>query len=204
MRVGPFALMPICLWVASAASPIAGASTANPGQLAVLAPHFAKILQLAAVDPALAVALVPDLWIDSLIAGALAVEAEVAVRPPPSDPPQQWPIGPWPTPISLASAIEAVDASSVVALYEALKPRLAGRCRQRGASLAVCDRAMRASGSTLSNRSVLARAADGSKSPITPTQRELARLGVPVVTALRDQIQLLGIALWGPSWDADR
>jgi len=62
---------------------------------------------------------------------------------------------------------------------------------------------MRASGSKLSDRSVLERAANGSTSPITPTQRGLARLGLPVVTALRDQIQLLGIALWGPSWSAD-
>jgi len=204
MRIGPFALMPICFLVASASSQVGGAPTTDPGQLAVLAPHLAKILQIAAVDPALAVAIVPDPWIDSLVAGALAVEAEVAVRPPHSDPPKQWPIGPWPTPVSLAGAIEAVDVGSVVALYQELKPRLAGRCRQHGASVATCDRAMRVSGSMLSAGSVLARAADGSTSPITPSQRELARLGVPVVTALRDQMQLLGIALWGPSWGADR
>jgi len=71
-------------------------------------------------------------------------------------------------------------------------------------SLTACDRAMRASGSTLSARAVLERAARGSMSAITPTQRELARLGVPVVTALRNQIQLLGKALWGASWGVDR
>jgi len=200
MRVSPIALVPICFLVASTSLQIGRATTADPGQLELLAPHFAKILQIAAADPALAVAIVPDAWIDSLVAGALAVESEVAVRPPPSDPPQQWPIGPWPTAVSLAGAIGAVDVGSVVALYRELKPRLAVRCRQLGASLASCDRAMRVSGSVLSSRAVLARASDGSVSPITPTQRELARLGVPVVTALRDQIQLLGIALWGPAW----
>jgi len=195
-----FALVPICLLVASASSEVGRATTADPDQLAVLAPHLAKILQIAAVDPALAVAIVPDAWIDSLVAGALAVEAEVAVRPPHSDAPQQWPIGPWPTPVSLAGTIGEVDVGTVVVLYRELKPRLAGRCRQLGASLAACDRALRVSGSKLSSHAVLARATDGSVTPITPTQRELARLGVPVVTALRDQIQLLGIALWGPSW----
>jgi len=192
-----------CLLVASAASQDDSAPAADQAQLLVLAPFLAKIVQLAAVDPALAVTLVPDPWIDSLVAGALAVEAEVAERPPEADAPQQWPIGPWPTPVSLARAIETLDSTAVAALYRELKPRLAGHCGQRGASLAACDRAMRAAGSKLSARSVLERAADGSTSPITPTQRELARLGVPVVTALRDQIQLLGIALWGPAWGAE-
>lgn len=191
-----------CLVAVSAASEGSGPAAADTDPLLALAPHFAQILQLAAVDPAFAVTLVPDPWIESLVAGALAVEAEVAVRPPASDPPQHWPIGPWPTPASLAGAIEAVDSGAVIALYRELKPRLAGHCRQRGVSLADCDRALRASGSRLSARSVLERATDGSVSPITPTQRELARLGAPVAIALRNQIQQLGKAVWGTAWQA--
>lgn len=194
--------MLICFLVASASARDAGAPIVGEDRGFDVAPHIAQILQLAAMDPALAVTLIPDTWVDFVVAGALAVEAEVPVRPSEPDPPQQWPIGPWSNPSSLAGAIQAVDSGVVAALYRELKPRIATHCRQRGASLAACDRAMRASGSKLSARSVFERAADSSTSPITPTQRELARLGVPVVTALRDQIQLLGIALWGPSWRA--
>lgn len=191
-----------CLLMAPASARGVGAPTVGEAPGFNVAPYIAQILQIAAMDPALAVALIPDPWIEFLVEGAFAVEAEDAARPSGSDPPQQWPIGPWPGPSSLAGAIQAVDSRAVAALYRELKPRLAVYCRQRGSSLATLDRAMRASGSKLSARSVLERAADGSMSPITPTQRELARLGVPVVTALRDQIQLLGIALWGPSWSS--
>lgn len=188
--------------VASASASGAGAPSIGEDRGFDVAPYVARILDVAAMDPALAAALIPAPWIEFLVAGAFELEAEVAVRPSESDPPQQWPLGPWSDPSSLAGAIQALDSRVVAALYRELKPRLATHCARRGASLSACDRAMRVSGSKLSDHSVLERAADASMSPITPTQRELARLGVSVVTALRDQIQLLGIALWGPSWRA--
>ncbi len=190
----------LALLVASGSGQQEVAPRIDENQGLAIAPYAAQILQLAALDPVLAVTLIPDPWVDFLVAGALGIEAEVAVRPSEIDPPRRWPIGPWTGPNSLASAIGAVDPASLAALYRELKPRLAVRCRQHGLSIAKCDRVMRATGSRLSDRSVLERAASGSSSPITPTQRALARLGVPVVTVLRDQIRLFGIALWGPSW----
>jgi hypothetical protein len=166
----------------------------DEAQLYALAP---QILQLAAMDPLLAASLVPDAWIDRALLGALEIEAEVPAHPPAADPPQRWPIGPWASPAALARTLRAIDPDSVVALYRALEPRRAARCRHHAKSLAACERALRAAASRLVSRSVLNRAAHGPAEEITATQRELARLGVPVVMALRDKVSGVGTRLWG-------
>ena len=166
----------------------------DEAQLYALAP---QILQLAAMDPVLAANLVPDAWIDRVLVGALAIEAEVPAHPASADPPQRWPVGPWSTPDSLATTLRAIDPKSVAALYGALAPRRAARCRQHAKSLVDCDRALRTAASRLVASSVLNRASNGPAEEITATQRQLARYGVPVVVALRDKVRGVGTLLWG-------
>jgi hypothetical protein len=173
-------------------------------QLYAAVPYVAQIVNLALFDPVLAASLVPDTWIDSLTASTLAVEAEVAVQPSKSDPPLPWPIGPWNNPESLAASIAAVEPRAVASLYGALRPRFAESCRQRDTSPEKCERAIRTSVSRLSAKAVEARAIGGSIAPITPTQQKLARLGEPVVLAVRRQLRGVGRALWGDPTKAIR
>lgn len=178
--------------------PMETSSSLEQEQLYVLAPYIAQIVNLALFDPVLAANMVPEDWIDSVTENALAVEAEVPIQPGKSDPPHLWPIGPWPSPASLATSIEAFQPVAVASLYDALRPRFAQACKRRGRSLAACEGAIRTSMSRLSDPSVRARAIGKPVKPMTPTQLELARLGEPVVLAVRKQIEVVGKTLWGP------
>lgn len=174
-------------------------------ELLALAPLLVQIVNLAEWDPQIAANLVPEVWIGSAVEGALEVEAEVPVKTSTPDSPQDWPIGPWTTPASLAATIREAEPRAVASLYSALKPRLANYCRQRKASLARCDTAIRRALGRFSAPAVLTRSVGGATaalSPITSTQRELARLGPPVVVALRDRLQVLGQTIWGDAWNA--
>lgn len=171
-------------------------------ELYALAPYVAQIINLALFDPVLAASLVPDPWIDSVATGALAVEAEVAVKPGKPDSPHPWPIGPWTSPASLAASINAVEPRAVASLYAALRPRLALNCRQRGTSIERCERAMQIAISRLSAPSVRERATRNAAAPITPTQQALARLGEPVVLAIYGRLRGLHTALWSDPKDS--
>jgi len=168
-------------------------------QLFALAPQLAQIVNLAILDPVFAASMVPDPWIDTLAESALAVEAEVPAKAGKSDPPRGWPIGAWPSPGAMVASIESVEPRAVAALYRALRPRFARNCRRRGTTFEKCERAVRVSMSRLSAPAVQARAAGGTATSMTPTQRELARLGEPVVLAVRDRLDGVGKALWGRS-----
>ena len=168
-------------------------------QLYALAPQVVQIVNLAILDPTLAATLVPDPWVDSLAESVLAVEAEVPARFGEPDRPHSWPIGAWSRPAALVASIDSVEPRAVAALYRALRPRFALNCRRRGTTFEKCERAIRVSMSRLSAPSVQARAAGGTTALITATQRELARLGEPVVLAVRDRLQGVGKALWGDS-----
>jgi hypothetical protein len=166
-------------------------------QLYALAPHAAQIVNLAQLDPVLAARLVPEIWLDSLTTGAIAVEAEVAVEFDQIDPPHTWPIGPWRSPTALVTSIEAVNPGAVASLYRALRPRIAANCRKRKVTAEKCEAAIRSSVERLTDRAVLNRASGEPAPAMTPTQRELARLGEPVVIALRTRLGSLGLSLWG-------
>lgn len=189
-------------------SPLRGqavdAAPTDLGRLEALAPVLAQIVGLAAADPRLAANLVPDPWLDSLVSGALAVEAESPRSLPGPDAPRRWPIGPWATPASLERLIRAFDPPAVVALYRALTPRLETRCNRREMSFERCDRAIRAAGARLSECRVLDRAAGRIVAPITPTQRELSRLGGRVVGTLRGRIHAVATPIWGASFHVPR
>jgi hypothetical protein len=167
-------------------------------ELVMLAPYVVQIVNLANLDPGLASKMVPEPWIDFMLAGAIGVEAEVAERPPETTTPIRWPIGPWPTSATLADTIRAFDPTAVADLYRALRPRMTKRCRRIGSSPKACGHALRATVSRLSAPAVLAHST-GRRAvhPLTATQIELSRLGEPAVVAVRDQLQILGRALWG-------
>lgn len=188
---------------AAAEEPRAAAAAAEVDQqgLAELVPFLVQVVNLAVLDPILAASLVPEAWIDSLVEGALEIEAEVPEKPSKPDAPLAWPVGPWLTPDSLVTTIKTARPEAVRSLYRALEPRVAASCRRQAASSwAACERAMRASVARLSHASVLARSVGGPATPITATQREVARLGEPVVVALRDQCRVLGRSVWGEDW----
>jgi len=193
-----FGLIPFVLFGPALADDAVARSLGDE-QFYALAPQLAQIVNLALLDPVLASSLVPDPWIESLTASALAVEAEVPGRFGDPDRPHSWPIGAWRTPAALVASIDSVEPRAVAALYRALRPRMARHCRQRETSFEKCERAIRVSMSRLSAPSVQARAAGGTATLVTPTQRELARLGEPVVLAVRNRLKGVGKALWGSS-----
>jgi len=166
-------------------------------ELHAIAPYLAQLVNISMLDPALAASMVPESWIESLLDGALAIEAEVPAAAGAADPPARWPIGPWPSPASLAASIRELQPAAVASLYAALRPRLGVRCRERKLSIEACEGAIRSTVSRLSSKKVAARALGKPVQAITPTQRELARLGEPVVTAARQQLRGVGTTLWG-------
>lgn len=191
-------LLVIATLVSSSA--LAEPSTKRPlsdEQLLALAPHAAQVVNVALFDPVMAASLIPEAWIDSLTTGALSLEAEVPARKSEPEPPHAWPIGGWRTPADMVSSIRGVEPRAVAALYRALRPRLAANCKRRASTYEACDRAIRASVSRLSAPSVSARASGETKTPMTETQRELARLSKPVVVALGQRLRGLDAALWG-------
>lgn len=196
------ALLLALLWSLVASAEMPQGSTADDDRIAELAPFIVQIVNFAALDPVLAASLVPEDWIESMVGGAAQVEAEVARKPSKIDPPIAWPIGPWTTPESLAATIKAAQPGAVGSLYRALKPRITTSCRKRKSSWANCDRAIRTSVAKLSAAAVLARSIGSTPVvAVTPTQRELARLGPPVVVAVRDQFRVLGKTVWGEAWN---
>lgn len=166
-------------------------------QLRVLMPAIVQALNLASLDPVLAANFIPASWIESLVLGAVAVEAEVPTELEGKYVPRTWPIGPWAHSSSMVATISAVDPAAAAALYRALRPRIKAQCAQLGLTLPECERAIRKSMHRLSDPCVRAGAIGNIKTSMTPTQRELARLGEPVVVALHDQLQTLGKALFG-------
>ena len=172
--------------------------------LVALAPYVSQIVNLAQYDPVLAARLVPDDWIESLVEQALSLEAEEPEQLVRKDAPRGWPVGPWASPEALATTIRELRPGAVGALYRSLDARIDAECSRRGRSSRRCEQAMRASVTRLSDAAVLARAEGGPTPPITATQRELARLGRPVVLALRDQCRALGRHVWGPDWNGAR
>jgi hypothetical protein len=193
-----FALVSLVIFTPALADD-SGQRSLGDEQFYALAPQLAQIVNLAILDPVFAATLVPDPWIDSLAESALAVEAEVPAKSGKSDPPQSWPIGAWRTPAALVASIESVEPRAVAALYRALRPRFAMNCRRRGTTFEKCERAVQVSMSRLSAPVVQARAAGGTATSLTPTQRELARLGEPVVLAVRHRLDGVGKALWSRS-----
>ena len=168
-------------------------------ELYAIAPYLVQIVNLSVLDPVLAASMVPEGWIDSLNEGALAVEAEVAVPVAAAtpDPPVAWPIGPWTDPDALAASISALQPFAVATLYKALEPRFTANCRAREVTPAACRRALRSAVSRMSASVIHARTLGRPVERMTPTQREFARLGEPVVLATRRQLKGLGTALWG-------
>lgn len=172
-------------------------ATLGTEQLYALAPHLAQIVNLAQLDPALAAQLVPETWVDALAAGVLAVDAEEPARAEERDPPRSWPIGPWTSRAALVRSIDALDPRAVASLYRALRPRFAAHCKHRGTSLGDCERAMRRTMARLGDASVHARTQGATSAPVTVTQRELARLGEPVVRSVRRRLRELDRMLFG-------
>jgi hypothetical protein len=189
--------MPTAGASAPAAAPAAAAAKPAPTAADFL-PQMMQLVRLAALDPGLAASLVPTPWLDLLIDSVRELAAEEATTPKGADAPLGA-VGPWPSPEAFAKSLEALDPVAVAALYRAARPRIAERCRAKGVPLPVFDRALRASGERVAARAVFERAS-GATPALTPTQREIARLGVPAVLVMRRQVIALGTRLWGAGW----
>jgi len=161
-----------------------------------IAPALPQIVNLALLDPQLASTMVPDEWIDSGIDSARTVaheepRARIGVAPPTT-----WPVGPWTTARELESSIRTLDPAAAAALYGALKPRIAERCRAKGASFVRCEQEIRMSLERLSAPVVTARVSGRDDAPITDTQLEFARMGADVVTAGKAKLEAVRRAVW--------
>lgn len=192
------------LGTASLAASSPGARTGDPRQGATPLPRLDELVRLAALDPPTAARLVPASLLDAFVDAVLAAAAEEPALPSRPDPPLEGPIGPWPSPAALAQQVAAADPLAVAALYRAMKPRLAASCRTRGTSLQAFERAMAHAARRLSAPAVVERAAGGTPTPLTPAQRELARLGVPSIVVIQDGIGSVASALWGERWREPR
>lgn len=161
-----------------------------------IAPALPQIVNLALLDPQLASTMVPDEWIDSGIDSARTVaheepRARIGVAPPAT-----WPVGPWTTARELENSIHTLDPAAAAALYGALKPRIAERCRAKGATFVRCEQEIRMSLERLSAPVVTARVAGRDDAPITDTQLEFARMGAQVVTAGKAKLDAVRRAVW--------
>jgi len=199
-RARRLCVLAICLLTFPASGNETIAPTYDREQLSSLVPLVVQIVNLSALDPVFAASLVPDAWLQAIVDGAFEIEAETATRPPKLDAPLPWPVGPWATPASLVSTIRTAQPTAVAGLYRALQPRFVGHCRLRKASFKACDEAIRIAAARLSAPSVHARAGGRPATAVTPTQREVARLGESPTAALHDQILLLARKVWGEDW----
>ncbi len=175
-------------------------SDATQAQLALRLP---VMIEIAAADPALAASVVPAPWLDHWIDAVLVVATEVSNVPRRLDAIHQGPLGPWPSSDGFARTVAATDPAAVAALLAALEPRLAVRLRGRGVSSSEFDTAVRKAARRLTSARVVHRASRERVVPVTPTQRGLARLGIPVVTVVQDQVRAVAAGRWGSDWRAD-
>ncbi len=187
-------------WIPAAFSADQPASLGSDDPAMEWIPYAIQLVNLAALDPNVAANLVPDTWIEFALSEAFDLEGEKELKAPARDSARAYPIGPWTTPDALAATVKSVAPRSAVSLYRALGPRLAVHCQRLEKPKADCHRAIRVSLVRLSDSAVVARSSGRPAPAITPTQRELARLGKPVVVAIRDLVRVVGANLWGPSW----
>jgi hypothetical protein len=164
--------------------------------LAQIAPALPQIVNLALLDPQLASEMVPDAWLDTAIESARVVAQEKprAQRGPTK--PAAWPVGPWANPASMVGSIRELDPAAASALYGALQPRLAARCKASGAAAARCDQEIRTTFERLGAPVVAARLLGRDAELITDRQLEFAKLGPEVVHAGRAKILALHRAVW--------
>ena len=180
----------------AAAEPAAGLALAADEAIHRIAPALPQIINLALLDPQLASSMVPDEWIDGGIESARIIAHEQPRPRPGAVPPQAWPFGPFSTAHELERSIRSLDPAAAAALYGALGPRIAARCRAKGASFARCDQEIRMSLERLAEPVVSARVAGRDDVPITDTQLEFARLGAEVVSAGKAKIEAVRRAVW--------
>lgn len=185
-----------CDPAAAAAEPSAGLAIAADEAIHRIAPALPQIVNLALLDPQLASTMIPDEWIDSGIESARIVAHEEPRPRPGAAPPQVWPLGPFSTAHELERSIRSLDPAAAAALYGALGPRIATRCRAKGASFARCDQEIRMSLERLAEPVVSARVAGRDDAPITDTQLEFARLGAEIVSAGKAKIEAVRRAVW--------
>ena len=176
-------------------------ATAVPPEVAAeIVRRLPDLLRVAALDPALAARLVPDAWLDLLVASALSSRDEAKSVPDRADPPHAGPVGPWPSKGALHDTLARTDPASVAALYGALRPRIALRCRARGVPPSALDAALRTLAQRVTDPSVMERARGSSTVALTRSQRELARLGVPIVELAARRTESVARRLWGADW----
>lgn len=168
------------------------------GDLSLADPAVAlpQIVNLARLDPDLAASMIPDGWIDDGIEGAQRVAHEEPRRHPGTLASPTWPIGPWNSARDVETSIRTLDPTAAAALYDALEPRIAARCRTRGASFARCEQEFRMSLERLSARAIADRAAGREAVALTDTQLEFARMGPRVVAAGRAKLEAVARAVW--------
>ncbi len=181
---------------ARAAEPTAGLAIGADDALNRIAPALPQIINLALLDPQLASTMVPDEWIDGGIESARIVAHEEPRARLGAAPPQTWPVGPFSTARELEQSIRTLDPAAAAALYGALGPRIATRCRAMGASFARCEQEIRMSLERLAAPVVAARVAGRDDAPITDTQLEFTRLGAAVVAAGTAKIEAVRRAVW--------
>lgn len=181
---------------ATAAEQPSPLSISGDDALEKVAPALSQIINLALLDPNLASTMVPDEWLDSGIDSARMVAHEEPRARIGAAPPQTWPVGPWTTARDLEQSIRTLDPAAAAALYGALKPRIAERCRAKGATFVRCEQEIRMSLERLSAPVVTARVAGRDDAPITDTQLEFARMGAQVVSAGKAKIEAVRRAVW--------
>lgn len=155
-----------------------------------------QIVNLARLDPAIAASMIPDGWIDEGIESARQVAHEEPRRHPGPLAAPSWPIGPWRSPPEVETSIRTLDPAAAAALYGALEPRIAARCKAKGASFARCEQELRMSLDRLTASAVAQRAAGRDTVAVTDTQLEFARMGTRVVSAGHAKLGALARAIW--------
>ncbi|MEZ4279830.1 MAG: hypothetical protein R3F21_09485 [Myxococcota bacterium] len=181
---------------AQAAEPAAGLTIGADEAMNRIAPALPQIINLALLDPQLASTMVPDEWIDGGIESARLVAHEEPRPRPGAAAAAAWPVGPFATARDLEQSIRSLDPAAAAALYGALGPRIAARCRVKGASFARCEQEIRMSLERLAAPVVAARVAGRDDAPITDTQLEFARLGQTIVAVGTAKIEAVRRAVW--------
>ena len=152
---------------------------------------------LALYDPDLAARLVPDQVVQAAVIGAILVTSENPQTQLRREALREAPIGPWPTSAALIQSIQTINPEAFGGLYRALGPRFAIHCGVAQPPISDCDGLFRKTVTRLASPAVSARVAGNIAIPVTPTQRELARLGPDVVAAGNAKLEALERVVWG-------
>lgn len=155
-----------------------------------------QIVNLARLDPTLAASMIPDGWIDDGIENARLVAHEEPRRRPGALAAPTWPIGPWQSAGDVERSLHTLDPAAAASLYRALAPRIAARCKAKGASFARCEQELRMGLDRLTAGVVAERAAGRDAVAVTDTQLEFARMGTRVVDAGRAKLGAVARAIW--------